>query len=146
MIQIFAISYDNILFEQVRQIREEVFVEEQNVPLEIEYEFEEESIHYLAFYEDEAIATARYRKTEEGIKLERFATLEEYRNKGIGAAILNKMLHDIRKENKMVYLNAQEVAVKFYEKHGFEVVGEMFMEAGIKHFRMELVKTKDRKM
>ena len=143
MIQIIAIKYDSILFDQVRLIREEVFIEEQKVPEEIEYEFEEESNHYLAFFEEEAIATARYRETEEGIKLERFATLEEFRNKGIGAAILNKILHDIRKEKKLIYLNAQEFAVPFYQKHGFEVAGEMFMEANIKHYRMELVKTKE---
>ncbi|MBT4728306.1 MAG: GNAT family N-acetyltransferase [Bacteroidetes bacterium] len=143
MLQIIKIKHNSILFEQVRLIRDEVFIEEQKVPVDIEYEFEEESSHYLAFFEDEAIATARYRLTEEGVKLERFATLEEFRNKGIGAAILNKILHDIRKKDKLIYLNAQEFAVPFYEKHGFLVVGDMFMEANIKHFRMELDKTKE---
>ena len=81
MLQIIKIKHNSILFEQVRLIRDEVFIEEQKVPVDIEYEFEEESSHYLAFFEDEAIATARYRLTEEGVKLERFATFEEFRNK-----------------------------------------------------------------
>jgi predicted GNAT family N-acyltransferase len=138
MLSILKIKHNSILFDEVRLIREEVFILGQNVPEELEYENEEEAHHYLAFYDDEAIATARYRKTSEGFKLERFATLEEYRGKGVGAALLNQILHDLRKETATIYLNSQAAAVDFYKKHGFEVVGDMFMEANIKHYRMEL--------
>ena len=57
-------------------IRHEVFVIGQNCPKEIEYEFEEESIHFIAYFNNEPAGTARIRQTENGYKLERFAVLE----------------------------------------------------------------------
>lgn len=136
MLKIFRFRYDNILFEQARLIREEVFIREQEVDPELEYEHEEEAIHFIAFYEDEPIATARYRETGHGIKLERFATLKEYRNQQVGAAMLYRILEEIKPLEKEIYLNAQMMAVPFYKKHGFVEQGETFMEADIEHVKM----------
>ena len=57
------------------QIRTKVFVEEQNVDIDLEIENEEESIHFLLYYRRRPVATARYRMTDKGVKLERFAML-----------------------------------------------------------------------
>ncbi|MBE9481624.1 MAG: GNAT family N-acetyltransferase, partial [Bacteroidetes bacterium] len=66
-------------------IREKVFVIEQKVNPDLEYdEFEDNAQHYLVYLEKKPVATARRRKTEKGIKLERFAILKDYRNKGMG--------------------------------------------------------------
>ena len=126
-------------------IRETVFVEEQGVPFELENDEHDRAAHtrhYLARAADGAPAgAARWRETDRGVKLERFAVLPAFRNQQIGAALLAAVLADVREEAPdaaEVYLNAQLRAVPFYRRHGFAVVGEMFEEAGIQHFRMVL--------
>lgn len=125
-------------------IRYNVFVEGQGVPATLENDFHDrtDARHYLARAEDGApTGAARWRETENGVKLERFAVLEGFRNQQIGAALLHAVLTDVRAElpDTGVYLNAQLRAVPFYERHGFRKEGEQFEEAGIQHFRMVLV-------
>ena len=120
-------------------IRKKVFVEEQKVNREDEYDvFEDISNHYLGWVERNRVATARWRETKEGIKLERFAVLKPYRNSGMGTAVLAKVLEDVKKEgkNKKIYLHAQLPAVKFYERAGFVKEGPMFSECNIDHYKM----------
>ncbi len=126
-------------------IRKEVFVQEQNVPASEEYDqYEAESKHFLAFYEGIPCGTARWRFTEKGVKLERFAVLIPYRAKKVGKAILEKILEDVQKNSQsaenMIYLHAQVQVVGFYEKFGFEKFGEMFQECKIWHYAMKLKK------
>jgi len=123
--------------EKAWAIRIRVFVEEQQVDRSLEYDHEEESHHFLAFVGEIPVGTARWRKTEKGIKLERFAVLPEYRNQGVASALLNAVLSDAGKGEK-IYLHAQEGALDFYRRHGFVAEGDMFEEAGIRHFRMIL--------
>ncbi len=128
---------DKKLTKLVFQIRQEVFVVEQNVDPELEYdEFEDISQHYLVFENDTPVATARWRKTEKGIKLERFSLLKKYRNKGIGTILLKKVMQDILPLNKNIYLHSQVLAVNLYLREGFKISGEKFMEAGIEHYFM----------
>jgi len=117
-------------------IRHEVFVKGQNVDPAIEYEHEEEARHYLLLLDEKPVATARWRETEKGIKLERFATLKEYRNMGFGADLLKEILKDIFPLNKKIYLHSQLTAVPFYEKYGFVKEGKIFYEANIGHYKM----------
>ncbi|MCK5346579.1 MAG: GNAT family N-acetyltransferase [Candidatus Heimdallarchaeota archaeon] len=131
---------DKELFKIAYTIREEVFINEQKVDRELEFEFEEESTHYLLFVEGNAAATARWRETPKGIKLERFAVLKEYRKKGLGQMILTRILEDVLPFNKPVYLHSQAIAFGFYRKNGFEVIGNAFIEADIEHFMMVLKK------
>lgn len=128
---------DSGLMNRAFRIRENVFIREQNVPEELEKDsFDREAIHYILFDDDKAIATARRRTTDKGIKLERFAVLSEYRNRGVGSEILSFVLEDLKSEDATIYLNSQEKAVPFYERYGFGKSGEPFMEAGIRHFLM----------
>lgn len=121
------------------RIRQEVFVDEQHVDPALEYdEHENEAMHYLLFHEGEAVATARWRETDKGIKLERFATLLSIRNQGIGSILLDHVLREVSKKGKTVYLNSQLKAIPFYTRFGFVKVGEQFTEAGIEHFEMVL--------
>ena len=127
--------------QTVFDIRQKVFVEEQNVPREEEYdEFEETSTHYLATYNGEPAGVARWRETDKGVKLERFAVLPEFRNKEVGGYILKQVLADVLSlhAGKNIYLHAQVPAMNFYARHGFEKVGEMFSECDIEHFKMVL--------
>jgi len=83
MIGLKKFTFDNSeLMKIAHQIRYKVFVIGQNCPADLEYEFEEESTHFLVFYNKKAVATARHRKTKNGYKLERFAVLKSERGKG----------------------------------------------------------------
>lgn len=134
---------DPSTFEQAVKIRELVFVLEQKVNKADEYDqFEESSTHFIAKLEGKPVGTARWRFTDKGIKLERFAVLKEARGKGIGKALVKAVLEDILKEKdsegKVKYLHAQLDAIPLYEKFGFQKVGAMFEECKIQHFKMEL--------
>lgn len=118
------------------EIRKIVFVQEQNCPEVLEYEFEEESTHYLAYFNQVPVATCRWRTTEKGIKFERFAVLAPYRRKGIADALVKFLLHEVASKQQKIYLHAQVSAMPLYAKNGFIPEGEKFDEAGIEHFRM----------
>jgi predicted GNAT family N-acyltransferase len=118
-------------------IRHEVFVIGQNCPEELEWENEEESTHYLALLDGEPMGTARWRETEKGIKLERFAVLAVARNKGIGSALVQALTQELGTTGKLLYLHAQLEAAPLYAKFGFKPKGENFWEAGIEHVKME---------
>ncbi len=124
------------LYQSALKIRRQVFIEGQNVDPALEIENEEKCRHYLLLLNDRAIGTARWRKTEKGIKLERFAILNEYRNKGYGSMILENLLRDILPLGLKIYLHSQLKAVPYYQRQGFIKTGEIFQEAGIDHYLM----------
>lgn len=126
------------LFEQAHRIRQKVFVDEQHVTEDIEFDgLDSVCHHYLLFEEGKAIGTARWRETANGFKLERFAVLPSYRNRKLGEMLLKAVLNDILPTSKTIYLHAQEVAAGLYERNGFVKKGDRFEEAGIQHFYME---------
>jgi predicted GNAT family N-acyltransferase len=144
MIEIKKFTFsDKKLLQQSNSIRTKVFIEEQNVDRELEYEFEEEGNFYLLYYQNFPIATARWRKTAKGIKLERFAMLLDYRNKGIGGKLLEAVLDDVIPLNETIYLHSQATAINYYKRAGFVEVGEHFFEANIEHVLMEYADNSD---
>ncbi|MFM6975756.1 MAG: GNAT family N-acetyltransferase [Sphingobacteriaceae bacterium] len=122
--------------EQVFAIRREVFVIEQDCPPELEWEFEDESIHFLAKVDGVPAGACRWRKTEKGYKLERFAVLQPFRGLGLGLELVKAVLADLPADAAYVYLHAQIQAVGLYKKFGFIAEGPQFEEAGIQHFKM----------
>lgn len=132
---------DKADLEKVWNVRKQVFVEEQQVDASMEFEFEEESHHFLALVNGVPVGAARWRDSGKGIKLERFAVLSNKRNLGIGGRLVEAVLEDLP-EGRRVYLHAQLPAIEFYSRYGFEKVGEQFEEAGIQHFTMELKSVK----
>lgn len=122
--------------EKAFAIRKAVFVEEQNCPPELEWENEEESVHFLAEINGEACGACRWRKTEKGYKLERFAVLKDFRGKRIGQALLAAALADLPDDAHYIYLNAQLHALPLYARFGFIAEGDQFEEAGIPHMKM----------
>jgi predicted GNAT family N-acyltransferase len=123
-------------------IREKVFVEEQMVPREEEIDgFENICHHYLAFDPTgKAIGTARWRRTENGFKLERFAILKDFRKMGVGSCLLEEILKEVLNErvdiNEQIYLHAQIDAMPLYKKFNFKEQGGEFEECGIMHYKM----------
>ena len=126
--------------DNVFAIRKTVFVEEQNCPPELEWEFEDESTHFLARVDGQPAGAARWRKTDRGYKLERFAVLKEFRGYGVGATLVGTVIADLPTDADYIYLNAQVTAVGLYEKFGFVKEGEQFDEAGIQHYKMVKLK------
>lgn len=125
------------------EIRELVFVVEQEVDAAEEYdEYEVSSVHFLAKVEEIPVGTARWRFTQNGIKMERFAVLKSARGKGVGQALVAAVLKDIDQhpeaKGKKKYLHAQIHAMPLYAKFGFQAVGDQFEECAILHYKMEL--------
>jgi predicted GNAT family N-acyltransferase len=120
----------------LRIVRETVFIKEQKIPVELEWdEFDSGCLHLLAI--DQCgwpIGAARL--LPDG-HIGRMAVLKESRGKGVGGAMLRRLLDEAKKQHlPQVVLNAQTVAVGFYKKFGFQVTGEDFLDAGIPHVKM----------
>lgn len=122
--------------EKVFAIRKIVFVDEQGCPPELEYENEDVSIHFLALSDHKPCGACRWRKTDKGYKLERFAVLKEFRGQGVGRALIATALDDLPSDATYIYLNSQLDAMSLYAKFGFVAEGDQFEEAGIQHFKM----------
>ena len=117
-------------------IRRKVFVEEQNIPENIEMDDElVQSICVCAILDKQYVGTARYRETSSGIKLERFAVLKEHRGLGVGKALV-KFILDNLDQDQDIYLHAQEAVIDFYLLLGFKKVNDRFYEAEIPHWKM----------
>ena len=122
----------------LRTIRTAVFIHEQKIPEDLEWdEFDLISMHVLALNSDgQPIGTARL--LPDGY-IGRMAVLKDWRGKGLGSAMLLRMLEELKnRQMQKAMLNAQTDAIKFYEKFGFQVTGEEFIEAGIPHVKMIL--------
>lgn len=123
-------------FHSCLSIRRQVFILGQSIPESIEMDDGSiDATYVLASIEGAPVGTARYRKTIDGVKLERFAVLKKYRNLGIGKALVLFIIGELKKE-KYIYLNAQESVIDFYQKLGFSPVGNRFVEAEIPHQKM----------
>jgi predicted GNAT family N-acyltransferase len=117
-------------------IRLKVFVDEQNVPLELEWDGEDERCeHALAYAPDDTpIGTGRL--LPDG-RIGRLAVFKEWRGQGAGSALLQYFLGLAREKGfTEVRLHAQTHATAFYARHGFEAHGDEFMDAGIPHIEM----------
>lgn len=122
--------------EKAFAIRYEVFVVGQGCPPGLEHDLEDESVHFLATIDGIPAGACRWRKTDKGYKLERFAVLEKFRGFGVGQEMVKAVLNDLPKNADYVYLHAQTPAVTLYERFNFEKIGPEFEEAGMKHFKM----------
>jgi predicted GNAT family N-acyltransferase len=132
---------DPVLIKQVFAIRTEVFVHEQKcLPSEEFDELDAVAQHYLLFENELAVATGRFRKTDKGIKIERIATLNQYRGKGYATVLINHLMEvaqDNYEDVQQFYLHAQVSVKPLYEKLGFTAYGNTFIEADIVHQAME---------
>ena len=116
-------------------IRYEVFVDEQNVPEELEIDgLDGEAKHVLTFVDEVPIGTGRI--LSDG-HIGRVAVLKNYRGLGIGKSIMKELIkwaQDMSLEK--VWLSSQLHAHSFYLDLGFVCVGEIYKEAGIDHIKM----------
>ena len=123
--------------ELASPIRFEVFVHEQRVPAEIELDDRDaQSLHAIAFLKERPVGTARL--LPDG-HIGRMAVLKSHRKRGVGAAMLRRLIEAARSRgDREVALSAQVHAVPFYRAHGFVEEGAEYEEAGIAHQAMRL--------
>ncbi|MBB3046413.1 putative GNAT family N-acyltransferase [Litorivivens lipolytica] len=122
----------------LQAIRRQVFVQEQSVPEDLEWDGKDaHAYHWLAFDGERPVGTVRM--LQDG-HIGRMAVLKEYRSQGIGEHLLAQALHCAKRLNKReAWLHSQEHAIGFYEKFGFVAYGPTFMDAGIPHRSMRFV-------
>jgi len=123
--------------ERLMALRTLVFVQEQGVPAELEEDYYDPyCLHVMAGVSNQVIGCGRL--LPDG-HIGRMAVREDFRGKGVGQAILKRLLHLARiRGHQNVILHAQAQAMGFYQKAGFQVTSEPFEEAGIEHVQMML--------
>jgi predicted GNAT family N-acyltransferase len=125
-------------FQDLRTVREPVFVVEQNVPLELEWDELDPKCRHVIARDEQHRPIGTGRLTPEH-KIGRMAVLKEWRGRGVGEALLLALIEQARELGlPEVSLHAQVDAIGFYDKFGFLPYGERFEEAGIEHQSMRL--------
>lgn len=119
----------------IRRIREAVFIAEQAIPAELEWDEDDLSaVHFLAVEGDYAVGTARLLADGE---IGRVSVLKDWRGLRVGDKLLQAVIAHANAlglhEQK---LSAQVHATAFYEHHGFRIVSGEFLEAGLPHVDM----------
>ncbi len=120
-------------------IRKQVFVQEQNIDINIELDgnddiYSQSFLYYGIYLDNKLIGGCRLQKIESDFKVQRFAILKAYRHQGFGSQLLETL--DKLYRNHDLLLSSQVHAVKYYEKNGFKVIGKPYIVADIKHLPM----------
>jgi predicted GNAT family N-acyltransferase len=119
----------------IRRVRDAVFVAEQSVPPELEWDAEDNgAVHFLAYEGDFAIGTVRLLPDGE---IGRLSVLKDWRGMSVGEALLKAVIDEAERRGLHEQrLSAQVQAVEFYQRFGFTVVSDEFLEAGLPHVDM----------
>lgn len=124
--------------DKLRAVRRAVFIEEQKVPEELEWDDADERAYHVLATSNEGTPIGTGRLKLDG-QIGRMAVLKDWRGRGVGAAILRALLELAEKEGcPVARLHAQTHALGFYARYGFKPVGAEFQEAGIPHLAMEI--------
>ena len=122
----------------LRSIREAVFIQEQGVPAHLEWDGLDEVSHHVLALSANGDAIGCGRITPDG-KIGRIAVLQAWRCKRVGSTMLEALLNYAHSQDYQVLeLHAQIKAVQLYRRFDFTEVGEVFMDAGIPHIKMQL--------
>jgi len=121
-------------------VRRQVFMAEQNIPEELEFDRQDvEALHMVVKDGERVIGTARVLfLANSQAKLERIAILRSFRRRGLGRGIISFLDEELKnREVAQVILHAQCSAAAFYKSCGFEESSSPFWEVGIKHIKMQ---------
>ena len=126
------------LEQDAKFIRKQVFIIEQNIPEEEEWDDQDMiSDHFVVYDQDQPIATARLLQNN---SVGRVAVLKTYRGQGIGRMSMLEIIRQAHQQDrKFLQLSSQVHAISFYEKLGFSIQGDAYDECGIPHIKMQLV-------
>jgi hypothetical protein len=136
MFEVKNVEYVGIYKEAIREVRNMVFIKEQHIDPEIEFDgLDDVAVHALVLFDGKAVGTGRI--LDDG-HIGRIAIIKEFRAKGLGSKIVLSLIDEAtNKGYPRVYLGSQKHAIDFYTKLGFQPFGDEFMEAGIPHLSME---------
>lgn len=123
-------------------IRREVFIDEQNVPEDMEYdEFDKQAMHLVIRDGERPVACGRVYFDGNTFRIGRCAVRREARGQGIGDLLVKLLLlKAFEFTESAVRTDAQTAAQGFYERYGFVPTGETFMDVGIEHVPMQVTK------
>jgi predicted GNAT family N-acyltransferase len=136
MIEAIVVRFDDRYAPEIRTIRNHVFTTEQRVDEEIDFDGQDpDAFHVLVACEGRFVGTGRM--LSDG-HIGRLAVLKEYRGRGLGARAVQALVEEARRSGlSRVYLGSQTHAIGFYQRLGFSVYGEPFIEANMEHIHME---------
>ena len=126
-------------FDDCLAIRHEVFIGEQGVTEEEEFDgLDPACLHFLAVVEGRAVGAARLRQPSPfTAKVERVAVLASHRGRGVGQALMRALAESARRRGAQeLVLGAQLTAIPFYESVGYRAEGEEFLDSRIRHRMM----------
>ncbi len=138
MLEVKNVKYNNQTKESIDFIRQTVFIEEQGISADIEFDGKDtESIHAIISQDGKAFGVGRILKDGH---IGRIAILKEHRAKGFGSKIVLSLIEEAKnKSYNRVYLGSQKHALDFYTKLGFKAFDDEYIVAGISHQSMELI-------
>lgn len=127
-------SWDQ-LQQDAKLIRELVFISEQNIPEQDEWDDQDAiSQHFVVYDHNQPIATARLLANN---SVGRVAVLKAYRGQGIGRLIMLEIIAYAQAQKRpSLQLSSQVHAISFYEKLGFSIQGDEYDECGIPHIEV----------
>jgi predicted GNAT family N-acyltransferase len=137
-----VVRFDARYAPEIRRIRNTVFTAEQQIDEKADFDGQDpDAIHALVACQGEHVGTGRMLRDGH---IGRLAVLKAYRGRGLGTQVLLALVQEAERRGlPRVYLGAQKQAVGFYERLGFSVYGEPYIEVNIEHLHMERFITRD---
>jgi len=126
------------LQNDAKLIREQVFIQEQQIAVADEWDAEDAvSVHFVVYDQDQPIATARLLQNN---SVGRVAVLKSHRGLGIGKLLMQQIIQQAKhQQREFLKLSSQVHAIQFYAGLGFKVEGEQYLDCGIPHIDMRLL-------
>ena len=139
--QILRAEHGSKYYEDALSVRRQVFIDEQQVPEELEIdEFEEDAVHFVAYHDELPVGAGRMRLKNNKAKAERICVLSSCRGLNVGRTLMDALENEAQKDGAHeVVLHAQTQAIPFYQKLTYTVTSSEFLDAGIPHREMRKI-------
>ena len=138
MVDVNIVAFDEVNKESIRLVREQVFIQEQHIDPEIEFDgLDTQAVHVLVVDGEQPLGTGRILANGH---IGRIAIMQAARGQGLGVKVVRALVEYAKQQGyPTVDLGAQTHAVDFYRKLGFTTYGDEFMEANIPHQAMVML-------
>lgn len=123
------------LLDDAYKVRYSVFCTELGIPIEREKEYaDNDALHLVIYDHGDPIATGRLLDENGLLYVGRIGVLKDYRGQGLGLKVLENLLEIAGTQNRdRIYVRAQEKAIDFYRKAGFEPYGPRYIHKNLEH-------------